>query len=69
MYKLYGAKQAGSQVVQAVLEAAGADYKMIWLDLSKDESRTDEYLQINPAGVVPTLVLPDGQAMMESAAI
>ncbi len=39
------------------------------VDIFEGESRTEEFLTINPAGQVPTLVLGDGQILPESNAI
>jgi glutathione S-transferase len=69
MFRLYAAKESGSQVVQALLEAGEFDYEIEWLSLADGENLTTDYLAINPAGVVPSLKLPDGRIMIESAAI
>ncbi len=39
------------------------------VDLAKGETRTPEYLALNPMGKVPTLVKDDGGALLESHAI
>jgi glutathione S-transferase len=68
MYKLYGRRGSGSFAVQAVLEELGAPYEKIWIgaDAAEDVARLRA---INPTGRVPALVLPDGTAMFESAAM
>lgn len=40
----------------AVLEALAVDYKLIEIDLAREEQKSPEYLAINPNGKVPTLV-------------
>lgn len=69
MYKLYARNGAGSVAVEALLSACGADYEVIVLDRKPDGSFEDFFLAINPKAEVPTLVLPDGSVMTESAAM
>jgi glutathione S-transferase len=45
------------------LEEAGAAYALKLVDTGKGEHRSPEYLALNPAGKVPTLVIADGSAM------
>ena len=52
----------------AIFEELNIDYKMIEIDLSKNQQKSAEYLAINPNGKVPTL-LHDGQIVYESSAI
>jgi glutathione S-transferase len=66
-YKLYGRKGAGSLAPQILLEETGAPYELIWIGRSPAE--VENYRKVNPAGKVPYLVLPDGTAIAESAAI
>lgn len=68
MYKLYGSLGAASLAPHCVLEASGASYEFIPVDISDDVDRDPEYLKLNPHGRIPTLVMGD-EAMMESAAI
>jgi GST-like protein len=69
MYTLYGYKGSGSAAVECALEVTGAPYKILsaasW-DLS---SSVDALARANPLKQVPTLVLPDGTVLSESAAI
>jgi glutathione S-transferase len=69
MYKLYWARTSGAMVPQALFEEIGVEYEKIVIDIDKEENRSDEFLSINPMGQIPTLVLPDGTMMTESAAI
>ena len=68
MYKLYWARTSGAMVPEALFEEIGVDYEKIVIDIAKEENRSDEFLAINPMGQIPTLVLPDGTMMTESAA-
>ncbi|HME38495.1 MAG TPA: glutathione S-transferase family protein [Steroidobacteraceae bacterium] len=66
-YKLYGRPGSGSFAVQAALEESGAAYERIWV--GSDASDIARLRATNPTGRVPALVLPDGTAMFESAAM
>ena len=66
-YKLYGRTGAGSLAPQIVLEEIGVPYEMFWV--SKSPEDLEKFRPINPAGKIPSLVLPDGTAIAESAAI
>lgn len=46
--------------VHAALEEAGATYEVVWLDLSKGQQTSADYLALNPKGRVPALVTKDG---------
>jgi glutathione S-transferase/GST-like protein len=69
MYTLYARNQAGSMAVEALLAACGAEYKVIVLNRKEDGAFEDFFHAINPKAEVPTLVLPDGSVMTESAAM
>ena len=69
MYTLHWEYLAGSIVAQAMLEAAGADYRLSYVDMAAGEHMQPHYLSTNPAGRVPALTLPGGQTMGETAAI
>jgi glutathione S-transferase len=66
-FQLYGRPNAGSLAVQIVLEEIGAPYQLRWVDTTTEA--LEAYRRINHAGKVPALVLPDGTAVCESAAI
>ncbi|MEO3433045.1 glutathione S-transferase family protein [Inquilinus sp. CAU 1745] len=68
-YILYGEPGSGSFTPEALLAEAGAEVEKKWLDLSRDEQLDENYKRVNPMGRVPTLILPDGTIMTESAAI
>jgi GST-like protein len=69
MYTLYGKKGSGSATAQAALELAGAPYKIIETASWERNDAFPDLLKRNPLGQIPTLVLPDGSVMSESAAI
>jgi GST-like protein len=69
MYTLYGRKGAGSAAVEAGLALAHAPYRMIETASWERNDAFPELLKRNPLGQIPTLVLDDGSAMSESAAI
>ncbi|HEY2276639.1 MAG TPA: glutathione S-transferase family protein [Steroidobacteraceae bacterium] len=66
-YRLYGRRGAGSLAPQILLEEIGAAYELLWFD--KTPADLEALRRINPAGKIPSLVLPDGTAVAESAAI
>ncbi len=68
-FKLYFNPQSRAAVVRWMLNEVGADYDLVPVDFEKGENRTPEFLALNPMGKLPTLVLPDGTVMTETAAI
>jgi len=69
MYVLYGKKGSGSAAVEAALELVGAPYRVIETASWEPNEAFAELLKLNPLGQIPTLELPDGTALSESAAI
>jgi glutathione S-transferase len=65
---LYYSRSTASLVVHWLLIELGVPHQLHELDFDKRDQKSPEYLKINPAGVVPTLVI-DGQALTEAAAI
>lgn len=66
-YRLYGRRNAGSLAPQILLEEIGAPYELIWV--GKTPAELEALRRVNPAAKIPSLVLPDGTAVAESAAI
>ena len=66
-YRLYGRRNAGSLAPQIVLEEIGAGYEITWVGRSPAD--LESLRRVNPAAKVPSLILPDGTAVSESAAI
>jgi len=70
MYILYAHAGWGSALTELQLAWYGLPYRLEEVgDLFKGEAAADKLRPINPLMQLPTLVLPDGQAMTESAAI
>ncbi|MEJ6781752.1 glutathione S-transferase family protein [Aminobacter sp. Piv2-1] len=67
MYKLYTRAGSGGFVVEAALELAGAPFERI--DVAKGVDPDERFAEVSPLRQVPALVLPEGEAMTESAAI
>ena len=69
-FTLYGRPGWGSVLTEPQLALYGFDYEMIDSgDLFGDEEARRRLAKVNPLMQVPTLVLPNGQIMTESAAI
>jgi GST-like protein len=70
MHKLYARPGWGSVLAEAQLAWYGLDYEIEELDdLFASAAAREKLAPLNPLAQVPTLVLPDGQVMTESAAI
>ena len=69
MYILYGGDFTRATLVQWVLEEGKIEYELRTIDILKGEHRSAEFLAINPAGLVPLLITPDGDALHEVAAL
>ncbi|UXZ98259.1 glutathione S-transferase [Pseudomonas phytophila] len=69
MYTLFGAEGSGSAAIEIALKYCGADYRLQAASSWEEGSGRDELRRINPLLQVPTLVLPDGTVLTESAAI
>jgi GST-like protein len=68
-YELIGSKGCGSVIVEAALALAGLPYRLTELPYLEEGPGRARLLALNPLGQVPTLVLPDGAVMTESAAM
>ena len=66
---LLGCQGCGNAIVESAFALAGIDFDYEEVDYSDDSPTRPRLLQFNPLGQVPTLVLPDGTVMSESAAI
>lgn len=55
--------------LRAALNLKGLEYDYVAYVLRDGETRTPEYLAMNPAGLVPSLEREDGQVMTQSLAI
>ena len=69
MYTLYGKAGSGSASVETALVIAREPFRIVeTASWEKNEAYAD-LLRVNPLGQIPTLVLDDGSAISESAAI
>jgi glutathione S-transferase len=55
--------------VRLLLSQLGRPFELVEKDILKGETRTPEFLAINPNGRIPVLVLEDGRRLAESDAI
>jgi GST-like protein len=69
MYTLYGKSGAGSAAVEAALTLARVPFRLVETASWAQNDAFAALLAVNPLGQIPTLVLDDGSAMSESAAI
>jgi glutathione S-transferase len=68
--KIYGDGNSGNCLkVKWVCDRLALPYSWIDIDIMKGESRTADFLALNPWGQVPTVVLDDGRALAQSGAI
>ena len=65
---LYGSSSTASLVVHWLLIELGIEHKLVLLDFDTREQKSADYLALNPAGRVPTLVM-GSQVLTEAAAI
>ncbi len=66
MYTLYWNPGSASMAPHCCLEEAGAAYTLKRVDQSKGEHQMPEYLALNPAGKIPTLIISGDSASNDS---
>jgi len=70
MYTLYSMQRSGnSYKVRLALARLGIPYNLVEVDILKGESRTPEFLSMNPSGQVPLLEVAPNRYLAESNAI
>jgi glutathione S-transferase len=70
MLRIHGDSISGNCLkVKWTADYLGLAYQWIETDILKGESRTPDYLAMNPAGQVPLVVLEDGRTLAQSNAI
>lgn len=68
--RIFGDSISGNCLkVKWVADHLGLDYEWVEVDIMKGESRTPDFLAMNPAGQVPAVILPDGRPLSQSNAI
>jgi glutathione S-transferase len=69
-YTLYSMQTSGNcYKPRLLLHHLGLPFRLIDVDPGKGQTRSAEYLALNPNGRVPLLVLPDGRKLSESNAM
>ncbi|MCF7532323.1 glutathione S-transferase [Pseudomonas petrae] len=69
MFTLFGADGSGSAATEMALTLCGAEYRLVAASSWDAGAGQDELKRLNPLLQVPTLVIPGGGVMTESAAI
>jgi len=69
MHTLYGSQGSGSAAVEAALTMCGLPHRIVSAASWDPASALAELARANPLLQIPTLVLPDGTVLTESAAI
>jgi len=69
MYRLFGTQASGSAAVEVALEQCGAAFCTIHASSWEQTPAATELERLNPLKQIPTLQLPDGSILTESAAI
>ncbi len=68
--KIYGDLKSGNCLkVKWTADYLGMTYQWTEVDILQSETRTPDFLKMNPAGQVPTIVLDDGRPLAQSNAI
>ena len=68
--KIYGDSKSGNCLkVKWTADYLGLSYAWIETDIMVGATRTAAFLAMNPAGQVPTVILPDGRPLAQSNAI
>jgi GST-like protein len=68
-FTLYGSRGSGSAAIEAALEICGWPYRSVRASTWEPDSAQAELRRVNPMGQIPTLIVPGGAVMTESAAI
>lgn len=69
MYTLFGSQGSGSAIVELALERAARPFRVLRASSWEPDSAQEELRRLNPLMQIPTLLLPDGSVLTESAAI
>ncbi len=67
LYNYY--RSSAAYRVRIALNLKGITWQHVGVHLLKAQHRTPDYLKLNPAGLVPSLVLDDGAVLTQSLAI
>jgi glutathione S-transferase len=69
MYKLFARAGSGSFIVEAILAEADIPFEIQDVERLPDRRSPDYLFKLNPLGQIPTVILPNGEVMTETAAI
>lgn len=69
MYVLYGGKFTRASLVQMVLDEGDIPYELREINILEREHLTPNYRAINPAGLIPALITPEGDILHETPGI
>ena len=69
MYTLFGTRGSGSAAIEAALKLAAVEFTSVDAASWEAGPGRDELALVNPLCQIPTLKLPDGSVLTESAAI
>lgn len=69
MYTLFGSQGSGSAAIEIALERTRTPYRFVRASSWEPDSALQELAAANPLQQIPTLLLPDGSVLTESAAI
>ena len=68
--RIYGDSRSGNCLkIKWAAQKLGIPFDWTEVDIGQGGTRTDEFLRMNPAGQVPTVVLDDGRALAQSNAV
>lgn len=68
-HTLYGSRGSGSAAIEVALRCCGVPYRLVRASSWEADSALAELGRVNPLRQIPTLLLPDGTVLTESAAI
>ena len=69
MYKLYDFASSGNcYKLRLAMSQLGIEYQRLSVDILQGQTRTADFLRVNPTGKVPLLETPDGRFLPESNA-
>ena len=69
MYILYWSRLSIGTAVKLALEELELEYEVRVVDTITGQHRKPEYLAVNPAGWIPSLITPEGQVLSEAPGI
>jgi len=68
-YLLYGMQGSGSAAIEAALDLCDTPWTLVKAASWEPDANFEALKKVNPLGLVPTLVLPGGSVLTETAAI